>query len=232
MKPRTLSLNPAQQQSVKLWWQALQPQSADQPLPPDLWGLGRGARARLRRCTSVDELLLEPAVHLLAHRLIRDRAENMGWLLPDGPDTFEQIALVAGVLALVSSEPAERRTLAQDLGEHIGPDRRRMSTLRFTRLQRSQGADELLTQWRRAVKLLNGQADVVQLADDLLAWQREAAESSQRVAHGVRFHWAHDYFLPARDRAVVADGQADEDAEEQADPPVHAPAAHLPNIAG
>jgi len=217
MKPRTLSLNPAQQQSVKLWWQALQPQSADQPqpLPPDLWGLGRGARASLRRCPGVDELLLEPAVHVLAHRLIRDRGEQQAWLLPDVPATYEQIALVAGVLALVKSEPAERHTLAADLGEKISPDRRRMSALRFTRLQRSQGADELLTQWRRAVKLLNGQADVVQLADDLLAWQREQGEANLRVAHGVRFHWAHDYFLPARDRAAVADDLANDPSDTQ-----------------
>ena len=216
MKPRTLSLNPAQQQSVKLWWQALQPQSADQlqPLPLDLWGLGRGARATLRRCTCVDELLLEPAVHVLAQRLIQDRDEA-AWLLPDAPETFEQIALVAGVLALVKSEPAERRTLAMDLGEKISPDRRRMSTLRFTRLQRSQGPDELLLQWRRAVKLLNGQADVVQLADDLLAWQREQGEANLRVAHGVRFHWAHDYFLPARDRAAVADDLANDPRDTQ-----------------
>lgn len=211
MKPRALSLNQAQQQSVKLWWLALQPQSEDQsrPLPPDLWGLGRGARARLRRCSRVDELLQEPAVHLLAHRLIRHRDEQAAWLLPDAPETFEQIALAAGVLALVTSEPAERRTLALDLGENITPERRRMSTLRFTRLQRSHGAEEVLTQWRRAVKLLDGRADVIQLADDLLVWQREAGESPLRVIHGVRFQWAHDYFLPVRDRAVAADELAD-----------------------
>jgi CRISPR system Cascade subunit CasB len=202
MKSRKAKLNQAQQGWVREWWRALQPrQPDDAPLPGELWAMGRGERAQLRRCEDVDGLLAHAATLLLAERLIALDGER-GFLL-DEARTYERLAWVTGVLALVKEDARDGKSLAWRLGHGAGNERPKMSELRFKTLQRSSAVADLFRHWRRAVQLAEGCADVARLADDLLSWQIELDRSVIRASEGVRFHWACDYYLSARDRAAI-----------------------------
>lgn len=202
MKPRKSRLNPAQREWLRDWWRALQPRDAEkdqsEPLPGLLLRLGRGERARLRRCADLEDLLNEPATLPLIDQLIARNGEQGA--LPDEPLTYQRMAWVAGVLALVKSDLRDGRSLAWHLGHGVAADQPVMSELRFRCLQRSSKIDELFLQWRRAVQLADGKVDVAQLADDLLSWQWEQ-DTATSGAHTVKFRWAHDYYLTAREQA-------------------------------
>ena len=204
MKPSKPRLNEAQQRWVRDWWRALQPrEEGDSPLPGELWAMGRGQRAQLRRCADVDELLVHAATLLLADRLVALNGERGA--LPDDPRSYERAAWVAGVLALVKTDLDDGRSLAWHLGENSGKERSPMSELRFKTLQRSRNSLELFKQWRRAVQLAGGQADVARLADDLLSWQIESAAPGMPASQGVKFRWAYDYYLSAREQGAAQD---------------------------
>lgn len=210
MKPKKLKLNDAQQRWVRDWWRALQPrQENDMPLPGELWAMGRGERARLRRCQDADELLGHAATLLLAERLIT-LGGGVG-SLPDEAYSYERLAWVAGVLALVKNDSRDGKSLAWHLGYGAGHERPKMSELRFKTLQRSPGMSDLFRHWRRAVQLADGEADVVRLADDLLSWQAELSRSTVRASDGVKFRWACDYYLSARDRAAINDTESNKE---------------------
>ncbi|EQM72185.1 hypothetical protein L686_06030 [Stutzerimonas stutzeri MF28] len=162
--------------------------------------MGRGERAQLRRCADADELLGYASTLLLAERLI---ALDEGRVLPDEPYSYERLAWVAGVLAMVKSDTRDGKSLAWRLGHGAGHDRPKMSELRFKALQRSPGMPDLFRHWRRAVQLADCEMDVVRLADDLLSWQFELGRSPVRASDGVKFRWACDYYLSARDRAAI-----------------------------
>lgn len=210
MRPRKPKLNEAQRNWVRDWWRALQPREAgSEALPARLTGIGRGDRARLRRCATADELLGEPSVLLFADQLIALGGEQ--WPLPKAAITYERLALVAGALARVKEDARDQRSLAWRLGNGSGEERPAMSESRFKRLQRTQVIDELFLQWRRAVQLAAGEVDVAQLAEDLLTWQLELGQSATRASDGVKFRWAYDYYLSARDRAAAEDPESNKE---------------------
>lgn len=209
MRPRKPNLNNAQHDWVRKWWRALQPREAgSEALPAALVGMGRGERARLRRCATADELLSEPSALLLADGLI---ADGERWPLSKKAVTYERLALVAGVLAKVKEDVRDQRSLAWRLGNGSGGERAAMSELRFKRLQRTEDIDDLFLQWRRAVQLADGRADVAQLADDLLTWLLELGQSTSRGSDSVKFRWAYDYYLSARDRAAAEAPEANKE---------------------
>lgn len=202
MRPVKLKLNEAQQQWVRNWWRALQPRAdGDDPLPQELIAMGRGQRAQLRRCADLDELLVHPATLLLADRLIAMNGTH--GVVADDARSFERVAWIAGVLAQVKNDSQDNKSLAFHLG--VGAlkdlkDRRRMSELRFKSMLRSSSLSDLYIDWRRAVQLADNKADVVRLADDILSWQIELAGTYSRASQGVKFQWASDYYLTARER--------------------------------
>lgn len=198
MKSRKPRLNLVQRRRVQDWWRALQPRGeGDAPLPGDLRHLGRGERARLRRCTDAQELLTHAATLQLANRLIA-LDEEKRWLR-DEAHSYERLAWVAGVLAYVKEDLRDGRSLAWHLGHSAGNERPLMGDLRFRTLQRCTNVPDLFVHWRRAVQLADGKLDVAQLADDLLSWQLELGQSAQCASAGVKFHWAYDYYLTTRD---------------------------------
>lgn len=199
---RKAKLNEAQQRWVREWWQALQPRvEGDAALPGILWAMGRGERARLRRCSDAEELLAQAATLLLAQRLIVLDGGKGG--LPDMPRSYEQVAWVAGVLAMVKEDTRDGKSLVFALGNAAGNERPKMSDVRFKSLQRSTRMPDLFLQWRRAVQLNGAAVDVVRLADDLLRWQAELGQTGTRASEGVKFQWACDYYLSARERAAT-----------------------------
>ncbi|MFZ2288682.1 MAG: type I-E CRISPR-associated protein Cse2/CasB [Halopseudomonas yangmingensis] len=202
MKPRKPRLNEAQQRWVRDWWRALQPRAeGDEPIPGELTAMGRGERAQLRRCADADELLAQAATLLLAHRLVALNGERGP--LPDNSLSYERMAWVAGVLANVKDDRRDGKSLAIHLGQAADAERPPMSELRFRAMLRGTAMQELFLHWRRALQLAGGKTDVARLADDLLSWQIDQGQSAAQASNGVKFHWAYDYYLSARDRAAA-----------------------------
>lgn len=210
MKPRKPTFNAAQRDWVRQWWRAMQPQDAGSERPGGALALfDRGTRARLRRCADADELLGEPATLLLARQLIALGGGT--WPLPDSGESYARLAWIAGVLARVKDDAGDGKTLALRLGNASGKERLPMGEARFKRLQRASAPNDLFHQWQRAVQLADDKTDVVQLADDLLAWLLELDSSASRASDSVRFRWAYDYYLSSREQAAAQDTAIDKE---------------------
>lgn len=209
MNTRQSVLDSAQRAWVREWWRALQPREpGSSPVSPALTALDRGARARLRRRTDADDLLQERAVYLLAERLIALDAQRQWKHFGEVSQAYVWIALAAGVLAHATSELSPSGSgvsLARQLGRAVDSDRPPMSELRFKRLLKAHDELDLLRQWRRAVKLAGGEADVAQLADDLVAWQIEQTGSFIRASDSIKFRWAYDYYLNKREQKAAGE---------------------------
>ena len=138
---------------VARWWRDLQPNAAT-GAPGD-----RAAAARLRRCTTVGEAMLEQETATLLRRLSGDARD-----LP-------HVALLAAVLAGVREDApgtGVARALGPDDPDH--PETAAMSPLRFRRLLEAEEGDDRLTSLRRMVTMLGGTLDVRDLATSVLRW--------------------------------------------------------------
>ncbi len=206
MRARKPHLDEAQRQLVREWWSALQPDdAANERRARSAFGFDRGDRAALRRAVSVDDLLLTRASHVLAQRLVSLDERKTHRRLGDDVSSYQRLALAAGVLSHVKDDSKDGRSLAWALGEAAGNERALMSELRFKRLLNAVAPDDVYRQVLRAVALAKAKADVAQLADDILAWLAEAARPDSRPADSVRLHWAHDYYLSAKEQAGAAE---------------------------
>lgn len=192
-------LSEAQNELLRAWWESLQPEEEEGGVEKKdrRYPYGRKERAMIRRADGLDELLSYEAVIRLAQDLAR-----LGGIKDEVPFWYyEQVALAAGVIANVRKDAADDQTLAVSLGSaQGGADRSVMSELRFRALQRCRRPEDLLKHLRRAVKLADGAACVVRLANDVIAWQQEMRNSLRKGARSVRFAWATDYYMDVRDR--------------------------------
>ena len=146
------------------WWTVLQPS-------PD--GARRGdpaALARLRRATTPVEAIGAAPEHVV--RLARAL---------DMMRCPEPAAEVAAVLAHVKTHDPSRK-VAQALGTRSVKDAPpAMSELRFRRLLQAGTAEERMTAFRRAVRLLGGTVNVADLAESLLAWSHPDWGEQERI---------------------------------------------------
>ena len=125
------------------WWNALQP----------------APRARLRRATTPLEALMVGASYDLARRLRRDRND------------WQALGTLAATLAHVRTH--DPRPTATIFGQMSGTGegaRRRVSELRFRRLIQANDWNERMAALRRAIALVDGRGNVVDLASSLLWW--------------------------------------------------------------
>lgn len=135
-------------------------------------GAARQARAVLRRAASVTDALAASATHDLNRRLagaghdLRKRR--------DGPD---RLALIAVSLAQVTENLGD--TAAQRFG---GGDPKALSGLRFNALIRAKEPRQLMRPLARALRIINGGANVRKLAADLYWW-----------SDTTRTNWCFDY---------------------------------------
>lgn len=145
------------------WWEALKE--------------NRGDRAELRRCKKIDEVLLTEAYHKL-----RKRLGAVGFT----PKSEDQLGAVAGLLAHVDEDVGGSGIAAQMAGGT--PDEEApLSGLRFRKLLRTESREGLYRPLMRAVRLLDRQANVAALANDVFYWDTS-----------VRKRWAREYY----DRAL------------------------------
>ncbi len=169
---------PGEEEIVFAWWRETI-SSRDAPTGP---------RAELRRAQTPEEVFLVPLFPDLRARLAGTR---WSWT--------ERLALVAGVLAHVEAhrdrdESGHPRTFARQMAAPRpggGAQQPRISPARFRRLLRVADDDlETLFQLvRRAVRLLDGEANVTDLASSLYWWGPD-----------VRKRWALDYYALVDER--------------------------------
>jgi CRISPR system Cascade subunit CasB len=190
---------------LREWCRAMQSQDAENtPVRPALRHLGRGDRAKLKRCTSIEELETESAANLLVSYLSQDAWEKRPRLKPWLREhDYGALFLIAGVLTHVKKDAGNGKSLAWRVGNANTSKGAPvpMSELRFKRLLRTRDIEDFYRQARRAVQLANGDVDAAVLADDLLAWCYEESLKTResRPSNSLKFRWARDYYLTAKE---------------------------------
>lgn len=155
------------------WWTALE---AD-----------KGERADLKRAENPLRVVFSPAYHDLLRRL-----QEAGYRL--GVGDRERLAVLAGLAARVKQHADTGRSLATQMGSpKPGSDKATVSELRFRRILAIDDLDDLYSQLRRTISLLDGTANLVDLARVLFRW-RPIAEQNP---YDPRKNWAYDYYAAA-----------------------------------
>jgi CRISPR system Cascade subunit CasB len=136
------------------WWRELQPDAEG--------GGDRATLARLRRCTTVAEVMTEPASIVLFRRCKSGTADDL-----------PAIALAAGVLAHVRANDAMHpaRRIGPEAPEK--PETALLKPLRFRALMEARTGDERLTTFRRLAALAKGELNVREIAEAMLDWDDE-----------------------------------------------------------
>jgi len=134
----------------------------------------RGERARLRRCHSLAEVTFSPAYHRL-----RQALERHGRVDDDG------LALVAGLTSRVKVS-TDSSSLAEQMASGKSDGSARVSDLRFRRLLKVKGKQELLGAMTRVIALLGGTANIQSLAQSVYFWNDRT-----------RKDWAFEYYSKA-----------------------------------
>lgn len=142
-----------------------------------------GGRARLRRCRSPEEVMLEPVFHRLLNRL-RPILESQGRSDVEIASDILRLAAVAGLLSHVKKP--NNRSLAGSMAEKRG-QRVLVSPLRFRRLLKVPFG-ELYEPMIRMLRLLDKQASLFDLANSVFYWGDK-----------IRKRWALDYFPKVTD---------------------------------
>ncbi len=119
----------------------------------------RGERARLRRCSTLDEIMLQKGFYRLCLPLPRLEKYSLTGL-----------ALVAGLLAWIKT-PVDL-SLPELLGK--GSDKPAFSELRFQRLLASDTPDDFFQSMRRAIIQGGEKANITELADEILHWYQQS----------------------------------------------------------
>lgn len=157
------------------WWNALQPE-------PDGSRGDKGSLARLRRAANTGDAFGEPAMHVLHARLGGDERDA------------GRVAAMAAVLAHVRSNDP-RHVVARIVASSPPV----LSPLRFRRLVSvGQDDDDMMTQFRHLVRIMDGHASVSDLALALYDWTDRVRGPSRRRSWMYRFHSSlHDAAPPA-----------------------------------
>lgn len=148
------------------WWQGLEND--------------KGGRAELRRAHDLTAVALTAAYQ----RFYR-QALNAGWPEDAASWQNERLAAIVGLLAHVKSN--DGRKLAEIMSEGERPA---FSVLRFRRLLEAPTLDDVFLSLRRALPIIGHQANVHQIANDLLYWGDKTKKE-----------WAYTYRWPAKTQA-------------------------------
>ncbi len=154
---------------LAVWWSRLKDDTA--------------SRAELKRCNSVEEVVMTPAYQRLCAQLNGQFNHVPGWQ--------EKLAMIAGLASHLKYEYADSvleksshqvDKIAEQLAEDEGGGRPKVSELRFRRLiQRN--ADELYTPMLRVLRMLKGKANLFGLAESVFYW-----------GDNIKKRWAFAYF--------------------------------------
>lgn len=149
------------------WWRGLVPD----PIRKNRGD--RAALARLRRCSTVMDAMLDPETV----RLLRSANGS-------GQQDLETAALTAAVLAHVRDDN-QALPVARQIGPESPdkPETALVKPLRFRRIIDAATPDERLTAFRRLAALADGRLNVADLAWALVRWDDET-----------RIRWTYEYW--------------------------------------
>jgi CRISPR system Cascade subunit CasB len=172
-KPLYRYLNdPETQDKLLRWWKWLDK--------------NRGDRARLRRVESPDDALLTAAFSRFLS-VIPECWSEAGHLPAS--------ALVASIVAHVEKDHTSSSFAVQLATPKAGGDKPRLSELRFQQLQKSHDPTEFFRRLLRAVRILDGNVNIISLTNDVLHWMHEFQKGVDRDPQSrLAFCWANDYY--------------------------------------
>ena len=142
-----------------------------------------GERAKLRRCQSPQDVLIQQGFLRLGKRLPDWQKYHLFGL-----------ATIAGILSHVKTEISI--SFSKQLGEaKEGSDKPVFSELRFQKLLASSDAEEFYKNLQRAVKQAGEAANPVLLADGVLHWYLEQSTPEKfQGQKSWKYRWANDYY--------------------------------------
>ena len=151
------------------------------------WWLGleedRASRAVLRRCATLDAVTLSDAYQ----RFYRYMLAYNAWPADAAPRQNDKLAAIAGLLAHVKTEDAQRLPIKMS---ELSGDRPLVSELRFRDLLKIETTDDLFVSLRRALPLIDSKANICQLANDVYWWNDDTKKQ-----------WAYSYRWPLKKSA-------------------------------
>ncbi len=184
----------------------------------------RGHRARLRRATIADDVMLTSAFfEFLSYRAeTKEGSAKLCDSWREAENLFVS-AMVCGLLSRVQSESSEQiekqifnktnRTLEKkkapaEFAELLAKPNKGgsspiMSELRFQRLQKSRSPDEFYLQMSRAIDLLGGSVPILSLVNDIIDWCREyeiGLDKNPQKRLAVR--WATEYYTTLKSKSA------------------------------
>ena len=146
-----------------------------------------GERAALRRASSLTEIMTSPAYVRLLRTL---RAE--GYSISSSNKSLSKIATIAGLAARVKTQTSEG--LATCMGTpKTGGSTPAFSELRLRNLLARDDLEELYTQLRRALAILDDRANLPDLAATVWNWTR----LNDKKPYDPRRRLAYDYYSAA-----------------------------------
>lgn len=168
-----------------------------------------GARARLRRCRSTLDAVLEPKAIHLARRLgtlsRQARADD---------DAIADALNLARVLAHVKTHTGALRPMQAAGWKHFPGDRREgdvgeaaplLSEVRFRRLLTTGTGEPLVAAFIRLIRQLGGEVNIRQLSRDFRFWSHPA------FGPAIRQQWAFDYYAATQSAPQNIDISTDEE---------------------
>lgn len=175
---REESENPPAEEGIVLEWWAKAIDDAEAPAGP---------RAELRRAATLEEVVFTPLYHDLRRRLAGTR-----WRAVD------RLALVAGVLSHVRAARPSETFAAQLAAPRSGSRLPQVTPSRFRRMLRigdsADQLDDLFQLARRAVRLVDREANVTDLSASLYWWNANT-----------RKRWALDYYARVDEQRLAGE---------------------------
>lgn len=150
-------------QTLLRWWQGLESD--------------KGARAELRRSHDLTAVALTAAYQRFYRQML-----SAGWPENAEPWRNDRLAAIAGLLCHVKVQDSRKLPVILSEG-----DRPPFSELRFRRLLEAPTLDDVYLGLRRALPIIGHQANIHQLANDLLFWGDK-----------VKKEWAYAYHWPKK----------------------------------
>lgn len=142
----------------------------------------RASRAMLRRCATLDDIVLSPAYQRF-YRYMQAR----GWPVDASDPQKDKLTAIAGLAAWIEIDT--NNDLPYQMSERDG-DRPMLSELRFRALLKLDTTDELYKALRRALPLVKRKTGLIQLANDVFWW----GDTTKK-------HWAYTYRWPDKQSA-------------------------------
>ncbi|MEW6040893.1 MAG: type I-E CRISPR-associated protein Cse2/CasB [Elusimicrobiota bacterium] len=134
----------------------------------------RGSRAELRRAQSPEEVVFCTAYHALFNRLHWNERDR------------DKLAAIAGLAAHVKNDTGEEVLLAEQMATPKTGVNPVISNSRFRRLLAIQSRNELFIPLMRIIKMLDGNANLRDLAKSVFCWNKK-----------IKKEWAYSYWKKA-----------------------------------